>query len=64
MLEATTTPYTKRQLIELSANISTSLVLFLDAMETSDYLADVLQVLEVLAAQCPNAFADKFQVCA
>lgn len=35
--------------------------MFLDAMDTSDYLPEVLQVIQVIASSCPVAFSDKFQ---
>ncbi|KAI7882592.1 hypothetical protein K492DRAFT_235954 [Lichtheimia hyalospora FSU 10163] len=59
--DASNDPYCNRQLYELSPNIVASIIMFLDAMDTSDYLPEVLQVIQVIASSCPVAFSDKFQ---
>ena len=60
--DAASDPYIKCQLYELSSNIASSIIMFLDAMDTPDYLPEVLQVLDVLAASCRTTFSEKFQV--
>ncbi|KAI9321568.1 hypothetical protein BX666DRAFT_2023684 [Dichotomocladium elegans] len=49
------------QLHELSARITAGVIAFLDAMDSPDYLPDVLQVLVALANCCPLAFSNNFQ---
>ncbi|KAI8144500.1 hypothetical protein BJV82DRAFT_537101 [Fennellomyces sp. T-0311] len=59
--DAASDPYIKCQLYDLSSNITSSMIMFLDAMDTPDYLPEVLQVLDVLAASCRTTFSEKFQ---
>ncbi|KAI9495515.1 hypothetical protein BDB00DRAFT_927415 [Zychaea mexicana] len=59
--DAASDPYIKCQLYDLSSNIMSSMILFLDAMDTPDYLPEVLQVLDILATSCPTTFSEKFQ---
>lgn len=51
-----------REIHEVSSYIVNSLIMFLDAMDSAEYIPDILNVLDTLTDICSDAFATRFQV--
>lgn len=52
----------KRFLQDLSPNIINGMVIFLDSMDSADYLVEVVRLFNLLAKHCTAAFSARFQV--
>lgn len=52
----------KRFLQDLSPNIISGMIMFLDAMDSGEYLIEVVRLFNLLAKHCTAAFSAKFQV--
>ncbi|KAL0080268.1 hypothetical protein J3Q64DRAFT_1644429, partial [Phycomyces blakesleeanus] len=61
ILDIGSDPYNKRQFEELSSSVVTNLITFLDAMDSADYLPDVLDALIVFSKNCGEKFTARFQ---
>ncbi|KAG0165565.1 hypothetical protein DFQ30_008286 [Apophysomyces sp. BC1015] len=61
LMDATTDPVSIHELREVSSSVINSLIMFLDAMDSSEYIPDILSVLDVLTETCADAFSTRFQ---
>ncbi|KAI7861672.1 hypothetical protein BDF14DRAFT_1991502 [Spinellus fusiger] len=60
-VDTTKDPLSSRQLEELSLSVLTNLITFLDAMDSADYLPDILDIFVAFSKNYKQKFATKFE---
>ncbi|KAF7726030.1 Serine/threonine-protein kinase smg1 [Apophysomyces ossiformis] len=61
LADASKDSFNMREIHEVSSYIVNSLIMFLDAMDSAEYIPDILNVLDTLTDICSDAFATRFQ---